>query len=267
MHCLTGMPRAGSTLLQNVFNQNPKLHVTSTSPLCQVLSVAAHAWSNSPEIKGLLMEDKALWDGRMKDSLVALASTWWQFDGQEVMDKSRGWMNNVLVFKHLWPKGHMIVMVRDLRNIFASVLKQHSKNPILDEAVVPLGKNIIQKAETLFASGGIIGQSAFGVMNVLNQKQLKGVTFVQCETFQAQPAMVMGQLYAEMKLESFTHDFKNVKNTAKDPDALYLNKYPHEGCGKVKPGDPDEWKKWFDPRIAQMVMQKFPGYNQAFGYR
>ena len=37
IHFLAGLPRSGSTLLANILAQNPKIHVTPTSGICDML--------------------------------------------------------------------------------------------------------------------------------------------------------------------------------------------------------------------------------------
>ena len=59
LHVITGLPRAGSTLMQNVLAQNPKFKVTSTSELPSIISEISKIWSNSLEIKNYLNEFKA----------------------------------------------------------------------------------------------------------------------------------------------------------------------------------------------------------------
>jgi hypothetical protein len=49
-------------------------------------------------------------------------------------------------------------------------------------------------------------------------------------------------------------------------DGLYNCKFPHEGEGKVEAREED-WRKHVPQDIAGLVMQRFAGYNRAFGYQ
>ena len=104
-----------------------------------------------------------------------------------------------------------------------------------------------------------------GVMDLIHRK-IKDVIFIQFETFTNNPSLTMEKLYSMIGEEYFEHDFDNVKNTAKDPDGYYLNKYPHKGLGKVESRPAEEWRNFFDDEIAREIMQKFPRYNRQFGY-
>ena len=47
----SSMPRAGSTLLQNILAQNPDFYVTPTSGLLELIFGARLNYTNSPEFK------------------------------------------------------------------------------------------------------------------------------------------------------------------------------------------------------------------------
>ena len=262
LHVITGLPRSGSTLLCNVLNQNPLFHASSTSVLAQSVAGLSNLWSNSPEIKSDLAHDREATEARLSRAIKALCESWYETD-RTVFDKSRGWGFHYLALQQVFPDAKIIAMVRDLRSIFASVERQHLRNPILDPAALPMEKTAISRADQMFAPDGLIGGPVHGVLDLI-ARQPKGMIVIQYETFVRTPKMIMERLYAELGEEPFEHDFENVENTATDLDALYLNKFPHEGTGKVQPGE--DWKDHIPSGLAQQIMQRFPNYNQAFGY-
>jgi hypothetical protein len=58
-----------------------------------------------------------------------------------------------------------------------------------------------------------------------------------------------------------------VVNQATDLDALYLNKFPHDGSGQVADKNPDGWRAFVPPEIERMILQRFAGFYSAFGYQ
>ena len=266
MHVISGLPRSGSTLLCNLLNQNPDFWATSTSMLPMSLANIGHTWSNSIEVKAMLEQNKADTEQRLKDTMLAFVEAWHNYKGKNVVfDKSRAWTSNALMLRQLYPDCKIIVTVRDLRNVFASVEKQHRKNPILDEAADLNAKSIYSRANEMFSPGGLIGTPLIGIEDIIRRK-MEGIVFVQYETFVSQPKMVMEKLYAEIGEEPYKHNYDNVVNTATDPDGFYLYKYPHHGEGKVVPSNPDEWKEFYTEDLAQIIMAKFADYNKLFDY-
>jgi len=47
----SSLPRAGSTLLQNIMGQNPDFYVTPTSGVLELLFSARNQYTTSPEFK------------------------------------------------------------------------------------------------------------------------------------------------------------------------------------------------------------------------
>ena len=47
----SSLPRAGSTLLQNVMGQNPEFYVTPTSGVLELVYASRANYTNSPEFK------------------------------------------------------------------------------------------------------------------------------------------------------------------------------------------------------------------------
>ena len=266
-HVITGLPRAGSTLLCNVLNQNPAFWATSTSSVPGMLSSVSNFWSNSIEVKNLLEKEKESTEKAMMNSMRGFVNEWHRRDDNRevIFDKSRGWTHHFLLLRKLYPSAKIIVTVRDLRAIFASVEKQHRKNPLVDISGEGAAKGIFQNADAMFSPNGMIGHCIEGIMDLTRRKP-EGVIYVSYEAFSQNPGAIMARIYDSIGEASYTHDFNNVVNTANDCDGHYLHKYPHKGEGKIEPCNPNEWKEYLSPDLAQTIMNRFSAYNQLFGY-
>jgi len=144
--------------------------------------------------------------------------------------------------------------------------KQHQKFPLLDEAQDMEGKTLFTRADQMLGPNGIIGAPIVGIEDIIRRKH-KNVLFLKCEELADDPKQVMENLYKFLELKNYKHNFDNVKNTATDPDGFYLWKYPHEGDGKVKPLNKDEWKKYISDDLAETIMDRFQFYNKVFKYK
>src|SRR5277367_4491037 len=113
----SSMPRAGSTLLQNILAQNPEFYVTPTSGLLELVFGARLIYTNGVEFKA---QDSAL----MKKAFLAFSRAGMEAyfqaltDKPFVIDKSRGWGVHFDLLSMIFddePK--IICLVRDLRQI------------------------------------------------------------------------------------------------------------------------------------------------------
>jgi len=265
---VTGTPRSGSTLFCNILNQNPRFFASSTSNLLYMANSIISSWSSSLELKNLLGIEKEKTEKRMVNSLRQFIDGWYDVEGKDVIfDKSRGWTLNYLMLQNIFPDSKLLVLVRDIRNVFASIEKQYRKNPLLDDTPTAVGKTVYHRADHMFSPEGMIGSSIVGVEDLLRRRKTENILFVFYEELSINPEKSMKQVYEFLGENYFHHNFNDIKNTAIDPDNFYLNKFPHEGSGKILPADVDEWKHYFSEELAKTIMERFPLYNSFFGYK
>ncbi len=110
------MPRSGSTLLQNIFAQNPDFYATPTSGVLELVFAARGNYTNSPEFNA---QDSEL----MKKGFLAFCQKGMQgyyeaiTDKKYVIDKSRGWGIHYDFLNTIYPQPKIVCMVRNLSNI------------------------------------------------------------------------------------------------------------------------------------------------------
>jgi sulfotransferase len=86
----SSLPRAGSTLSQNIMGQNPEFYVTPTSGVLELVYAARNNYTNSPEFKA---QDQDL----MKKGFLSFCRNGVEgffhaiTDKPYILDKSRGW--------------------------------------------------------------------------------------------------------------------------------------------------------------------------------
>lgn len=264
MNLITGLPRSGSTLLCNILNQNPNFYATSTSPLSGCFAKILRTLSNSSDIKGDLGRDRTSTERRIKRSLKTFCQSWHHdHAGKQVFDKSRAWGKQVLSFLEIYPDAKIIVTVRDLRDIFASVEKQNRKSALFREEADLTQTTLAQRLDRMFTETGLIGGPLMGVKDCILRKL--PVYFLKYEDLAADPKAAMNKLYCYLLEDEFEHDFEDVEDTSTDPDHLYLFKYPHKGSGKVRPTE-SEWKEYFVPEVAETIMERYKWFTKEFGY-
>jgi len=85
----SSMPRAGSTLLQNILGQNPEFYVTPTSGVLELLYGARLNYSSNPEFKA---QDSNLMQKGWQSFCKAGLEGWFKglTDKKYIVDKSRG---------------------------------------------------------------------------------------------------------------------------------------------------------------------------------
>ena len=258
-HVICGLPRSGSTLLCNVLAQNPAFHVLHTSPLPSLIDRLAAGLTDVPEVKGMLQRDQGKIDAQSFEAARALIRS---FHGGDhiCFDKNRLWSSAQFLLAELFPDAKIICLVRDLRAVFGSFEKHWRRNPLMQ---MPPGRTIRERMNNQFSPQGMIGDALAGIDDLV-LTQTKAAIFVITEQLVENPGLQLQRIYDHLGLPVFEHDFENVKNTAIDPDWLYLGKFPHEGSGKVEPRE--DWQEFVPQRLAGEIMANHAAYNQTFGY-
>ena len=286
LNAIAGLPRSGSTLLCNILNQNDKFYASTTSSLCNAFNSMIIEMSSSIEFKSLLNNDREGTEERFKNSVKSFSDSWYSHLEKDIIfDKSRGWIHNIEILQSLYKESKMIVIIRDLRNVFASIEKQNRKTPLFRENPNPLERTIYKRADEMFSPQGLIGHCIVGIEDILNKNlsslavksvhdiddamksiSNKKILFIKYEQLADSPKLFMKLIYNFLKQEEFEHDFNNIENTSEDPDGFYLYKFPHKGEGQIKENFKEEWRKFMSPGIAQLIVERFKWYYEYFGY-
>ncbi len=91
------------------------------------------------------------------------------------------------------------------------------------------------------------------------------IFWVRYETFMADPRGTLTDLTARLHLAPHLWDLDNIENVATDVDGLYLNKFPHDGSGPLKPST-CAWQDTLHPQMAERIAVSYPLYMQTFAY-
>jgi sulfotransferase len=233
----SSLPRAGSTLLQNVMGQNPDFYVTPTSGVLELVYAARNNYTNSPEFKA---QDTEL----MKDGFLSFCKSGMEgfFNGVTdkpyVIDKSRGWGVHYGFLNSFYPNPKIICMIRDLRGVFASMEKNFRKNQHMDSGLVNhatmVGTTTEKRIDT-WAQSQPVGMAIERLQQMFKEGVDKKVLFVKFEDFTSNPASEMRRIYEYLELPYFEHDFNNVEQMTKEDDSVYGIYGDHKIKNKIEP--------------------------------
>lgn len=259
---LAGLPRSGSTLLCNILNCNKKIHATPSSPLCHMVQGIRKQWSNDTFLLSQLDNNFENINKKLRSATNGLIYSWHR-DIQEdiVIDKNRGWLFSLELLKHLDPEFKIILTLRDLRKIYASIEKRHRKT-ILLEFPDNLEVNLVDvRANQLFAEGGLIGSILKGLYNIGDIPDIsKHIYIWRYEDFIKSPEKTTESLFSFIGVENCEIDFNNIPQTTHESDSHYRMKYPHIISKSIK--EPEDYS--ISPRIANEIIKRNIDFYRAY---
>jgi sulfotransferase len=233
----SSLPRAGSTLFQNIIAQNPDFYATPTSAVLELVFGARANYTNSPEFKA---QDADL----MRSGFVNFCHEGMKgfyngiTDKKYVMDKSRGWGIHYDFLNVINPNPKIICMVRDPRDIFASMEKNFRSSPDKQSNILDWSKmrgTSVPKRVDEWAASPPIGLAIERLSEIFRMGINNKMLFIKFEDLCLYPEMTMKRVYEYLELPYYVHDFDNIEQVTKEDDEVYGVFGDHKIRTKLEP--------------------------------
>lgn len=261
IHFISGFPFSASTLLCNLLAQNPRVHATGTSMLHEIGYIArqvlqtdeAKCWPDPADGEAMLIDYIRGGCAHAFDSLT---------DRPVVVDKGRSWVGHLDMTFRIWPDAKIIVPVRDVRGVLASMERRRRKHPLAMSGIEAQRKaawpTIEGRCQAWLASPPI----GIAIQRVHEAAQRFGdrLLFVHAETLTASPAETMARVWAFLGEDFDGHDFDHV--------AQYTHEHEqgwpygdHRIKPKVEPMEP-YWHEMLGRQLSETIREKFDWVNR-----
>ena len=222
---MAGLPRAGSTLLSTLLNQNPRIYSGPSSPvLGSMYSIHEDFQSNE------------LYTGYPKPNQVneiigSVIEHWYSdIDKPVVIDKNRAWCARVpFIEGYIKQEAKIIVPVRRIDEILASILRMIKRNPFqegqprinfVDEYLVKnnIPINDETRCQHLLNPDGIIWESLNATKLGVDEGHSDKFLFVDYNDLVKDPQKELNEIYEFLGEEPFQHTFENLSNNHREDD-------------------------------------------------
>lgn len=263
----SSLPRAGSTLLQNILAQNPNIYSTPTSGVLELVYAARSNYSNSPEFKA--QDPKLMKNGFLSFCREGLKGFYEGItDKKYVVDKSRGWGVHYGFLQQIVDKPKVVCMVRDLRDIYASMEKNFRKNQHKDFGIVnhsDLKGTSTPKRIDIWANSQPVGMAIERLQEIFRQGINGNMMFIKYEDLCLYPDLVMRKIYDYFEIPYFEHDFENIEQITKEDDEVYGIFGDHK-IKKTLELLPSDSQKILGSDVCDWIYNNYGWYNEIFKY-
>ena len=264
----SSLPRSGSTILQNILAQNPDIYATPTSGVLELIFAARQNYTESAEFKA---QDKSL----MQTSFLNFCNKGLKgyYDAitekKYIIDKSRGWGIHYDFLKTvLFDEPKIICMVRDLRDVFASMENNFRKNPEEAKSIVNWAEmrgNTVPKRVDIWVQSPPVGVAIERLQEIIRLGNDKRMLFVKYEDLCLHPETEMTRIYEYLKIPYYKHDFKNVEQTTKEDDSVYGAFGDHIIRNEVKLL-PSKAKQLLGKDVCDWIHNNYKWFYDYFNY-
>jgi sulfotransferase len=262
---VTGLPRAGSTLLCQMLAQHPGIQCEGvSSPLCNLVL----------GVRRMVSDDQfflAQLDRSFDSSYAHLASAMqgflrgWNQDCAKtvVVDKNRAWLHAIELLLKIEPEAKLIVCLRELGQIYGSIEAQHQRTIFLDFIDHLADFDRFGRADMLFAKDKTIGAPMVSLHAVpdLPKAVQQHLYFVRFEDLVERPTACMSHIYAWLGLAPFEiNPEKLAMMGPPESDSHYHMKYLHTQSERLTKPRRHE----IPPRIQAQIETACAWYYQIY---
>lgn len=218
---ISGLPRAGSTLLCNILAQNPKFYVSPATSGCHdVLFNIRNPWDNLIEHQAEGVDYDQL-RRVMRAALDAYHTT----DKPIIIDKGRGWLSLIEMMEFIKDApAKFIVPVRDIAEILASfeILWRKSTGQsqwAFEKADYFKAQTIEGRCDIWASSSQPVGLAYNRVRDALARGKSSSMLFVEFDDLTRDPMPTMRRIYEFLGEDVYAgHNFANVQQVTKEDD-------------------------------------------------
>lgn len=262
---VTGLPRAGSTLLCQMLSMHPEVHCEGhSSPLCNALL----------GIRRMVSDDQfflSQMDHSFDSSYAHLTNAMqgflrgWLHDGEGkkvVVDKNRAWLHAIELLLQLAPEAKLIICIRELGQIYGSIEAQHQKTILVDFIDHLADFDRFGRADILFAKDKAIGAPMISLHAVqdLPAEVQKRLYFVRFEDLMERPAACMSHIFSWLGLAPFEINPEQLVTGVQESDSHYHMKYLHNQHTRIAKPKRHE----ISPRIQAQIQSACAWFYQLY---
>lgn len=207
IYFISGLPRAGSTLLASLLRQNPDIHAHVQSPLGQIITTTQGCFSQySNESAGFLTRAQRV------AILRGIFSNYYMGYPSVVFDNNRRWTAHLDLLDELFPGTRVICCVRPLPDIVASFERLFMRDPTQISTILSTTNSTLSgRVGHLMAHDNVLGFAYNCFRDAYFGPRRNMLLILEFEHLVANPIKALKDLHNALELPWFTgYDIQNV---------------------------------------------------------
>lgn len=207
-HFISGLPRAGSTLLAALLRQNPRFLAGMTSPVGSLVSGMLQQFSAGSEF-GPVLDREA-----RRRLLRGVFDSYYAGCAQDVVfDTNRMWCAKLPAVVDLFPQAKVIACVRNVAWVMDSLERLYRANPYENTKLFgddSERNNVYSRVDTLAQRNRLVGFAWSALKEAYYGEHASALLVVEYELLAQAPEKVLRLVYDFLGEPWFEHDFQNV---------------------------------------------------------
>jgi sulfotransferase len=265
----SSMPRAGSTLLQNIIGQNPYFYVTPTSSVSTLVinnSSTFYDTTGFKKEKDYNLIRKSFYN-YCRGGINSYFST--ITNKPYILDKSREWITILPLLNKIYPSPKVITLVRDLRSIYTSFEKYLIENPE-DENSIPknpdtLSNTLLRDRINFYQNSVLIEEVLNPLKDIIDLKNKSNIKLVRFEDLCSNPQQTLDEIYSYLEIPSFQHNFNQINQITYENDNFHP--FGNHSITSHLHLPPTDYSNYFPPEALDYIYNQNRWYFEYFNYK
>jgi sulfotransferase len=210
---ISGLPRAGSTLLASILKQNPRFTAGISDPLQMYIHSIIRDTNTAAGM------DKTVSIDRRREIVKSIVDSFYSQGNEVCFNTNRGWSADTALLHDLYPDFKMIVCLRDIPWILDSFEQLNNKNPYTIKPLYhhqELG-SVYERTHMLMGNipnfSGYVSAPLSNVKQSIFCNEKKQIFYLEYDHLVAEPRQVLQQVYDFLQEPWYEHDFNNVEDS------------------------------------------------------
>ena len=233
---MAGLPRAGSTLLKSIINQNPNIYTQPVTPVMELMYHNEQYFLTSEQYIGYPNPE-----GAYKLISNIIENYYFKVEKPIIIDHNRAWSNNIERLKtYITPNPKIICPVRDISEILTSFITMIHRNSdevsFIDQTLIDKGFTVDDdnRCQYLMSDDGIVEQALWAQSQAFIRNETDHLLMVEYDDIVNTPQETMDRIYNFLEIDGYKHDFNNVKNNHRESEKQWNLKDMHHVRNKVQ---------------------------------
>ena len=216
IHFVSGLPRAGSTLLAALLRQNPRFHAGMSGPVAGLLGSLLGEMSGRNEFS-VFIDDAQ----RQRVLRGVIENYYADTPAEVVFDTSRAWCARMGVLRTLYPEARVIACVRHMPWIIDSLERLIRRNALQPSSIFNYtpGGTVYSRADGVASGEGMVGYAYNALKEAFFGEDSANLMLLQYETLSSDPGKALAAIYEFIGEPAYAHDFAQVDYDASAFDA------------------------------------------------
>jgi sulfotransferase len=162
----------------------------------------------------------------------------------------------------------IICMVRDLRDVFASMEGNFRKNPEKTQDILDWSKGqgtTVPKRVDIWAQNAPVGMAIDRLQEIIRYQNDSKMLFVKYEDLCLYPDTEMIRIYQYLGIPYFEHDFDNIEQVTREDDSVY-GAFGDHVIRKKLTLTPSKAKSLLGKEVNDWIFNNYQWFNSYFRY-